>query len=176
MTKSKRQKELAKDRLRVWIDGACEPINPGGTASYGVIVKHGGEVLFSKGEVVSHGPEMSNNVGEYSGLIAFLNWYIATMKALASRQLTKRPVIYSDSRLLINQMTRSWRAKRGLYLPYYNKAANLIRQNNLDLSFWWIPRRQNREADRLSKDALLKAGIPLKIQPERSPKNTARAL
>lgn len=40
------------------------------------------------------------------------------------------------------------------------------RQNNLELSFWWIPRRQNREADRLSKDTLLRVGVPLKIQPE----------
>jgi len=31
MTKSKQQKELAKDRLRVWIGGACEPVNPGDT-------------------------------------------------------------------------------------------------------------------------------------------------
>lgn len=164
MTKSKQQKELAKDRLRVWIDGTCEPVNPGGTASYGVVVKHKEKILFSESKVVGNGAAMSNNVGEYSGLIAFLNWYIAEG---IHRQVSKRPVIYSDSRMLIEQMSGEWRAMRGLYLPYYRMAKVLIEKNNLDLSYWWVPREQNEEADKLSKDALLKAGIHLRIQPAR---------
>lgn len=164
MTKSKLQKEWARDRLKVWIDGACEPVNPGGTASYGVLVKHQEDILFSESKVVGHGATMSNNVGEYSGLIAFLEWYIAEG---IHRKVNKRPVIYSDSRLLIEQMTGEWRARSGLYLPYYRRAMALIQSNNLDLSFWWVPREQNEEADELSKDALLKAGIPLRIQPAR---------
>jgi len=63
-------------------------------------------------------------------------------------------------------MDGEWRALRGLYLPYYKKAKNLIRQNNLDLSFWWVPREQNEEADALSKESLIKAGIQLAIQPQ----------
>ena len=163
MTKSKQQKKLAKDRLKIWIDGACEPINPGGTASYGVVVKHQGKVLFSECKVIGEGPAMSNNVAEYSGLIAFLEWYIPLKAGFNTK---RRPVIYSDSRLLINQMDGEWRALRGLYLPYYKKAKNLIRQNNLDLSFWWVPREQNEEADALSKESLIKAGIQLAIQPQ----------
>jgi ribonuclease HI len=56
-------------------------------------------------------------------------------------------------------MTGEWRARGGLYLPYYRQARDLIKRNNLDLSFWWVPREQNEEADQLSKDALLKVGI-----------------
>lgn len=26
-------------KLIIWIDGACEPVNPGGTATYGLLVK-----------------------------------------------------------------------------------------------------------------------------------------
>jgi len=167
MTRSKQQKKLAKDRLKIWIDGACEPINPGGTASYGVVVKHRGKVLFSECKVIGEGPAMSNNVAEYSGLIAFLEWYIPLKARFNTKQ---RPVIYSDSRLLIKQMSKEWRARKGLYLPYYNRARNLIRQNNLDLSFWWVPREQNEEADTLSKEALVKAGIQLAIQPVQNKK------
>jgi len=152
----------SKDRLKIWIDGACEPVNPGGTATYGVVVKHQGKVLFSDSKVIGEGPAMSNNVAEYSGLIAFLEWYIPLKAGFNTKQ---RPVIYSDSRLLIKQMSKEWRARKGLYLPYYNRARNLIRQNNLDLSFWWVPREQNEEADTLSKEALVKAGIQLAIQP-----------
>lgn len=168
MTKSKQQKKLAKDRLKVWIDGACEPVNPGGTASYGVVVKHQGKVLFSECKVIGEGLAMSNNVAEYSGLIAFLEWYIPLEAGFNTK---RRPVIYSDCRLLINQMDGEWRALRGLYLPYYKKARNLILQNNLDLSFWWVPREQNEEADALSKEALVKAGIQLAIQPVQNKKS-----
>lgn len=152
----------SKDRLKIWIDGACEPVNPGGTASYGIVVKHHEEILFSESKIVGEGPAMSNNVAEYSGLIAFLEWYIPNKARFNTKQ---RPVIYSDSRLLIKQMSNEWRAKKGLYLPYYNRARNLIRQNNLSLSFRWVPREQNEEADTLSKEALVEAGIYLAIQP-----------
>lgn len=156
---------MKEDRLRVWIDGACEPVNPGGTASYGVVVKHGEEILFESGDVVGSGPAMSNNVAEYSGLIAFLEWYLETRRgSLNHRELKRRPAIYSDSRLLICQMTGEWRVKQGLYVPYYNKAQTLIRENKLDLGFWKVPREQNEEADRWSKKALLDAGVTLRIQ------------
>lgn len=161
-------KKSREDRLRIWIDGACEPVNPGGTASYGVVVKHGEEVLFVKGGIVGEGRKMSNNVGEYSGLIAFLEWYLETQASLASRDLKRRPVIYSDSKMLIYQMTGEWRAKGGLYIPFYDRAQTLIRENNLDLSFWKVPRSENEEADRLSKEALLDVGVKLRIQPEDS--------
>ena len=108
---------MKEDRLRVWIDGACGPINPGGTASYGVVVKHGKEILFEKGDIVGSGPTMSNNAAEYSGLIAFLEWYIETRDSLTNRELKRRPAIYSDSRMLICQMTGEWRVKQGLYTP-----------------------------------------------------------
>jgi len=157
---------MKEDRLRVWIDGACEPVNPGGTASYGLVIKHGQEILFEKGAVVGSGPSVSNNVAEYSGLIAFLEWYLEARASLVDRALKRRPAIYSDSSLLINQMTGEWRVKRGLYVPYYNKAQALIKENRLDLGFWWVPRSENEDADRWSKKALLDAGVKLRIQPE----------
>lgn len=150
---------MKEDRLRVWIDGACEPVNPGGTASYGLVVKHDKEILFENGTIVGSGPAMSNNVAEYSGLIAFLEWYLQTRDSLAYRQLKRKPAIYSDSRLLIYQMTGKWRVKQGLYVPYYKRAVTLIQEKGLDLGFWQVPREQNEEADRWSKKALLDAGV-----------------
>jgi ribonuclease HI len=123
-------------KLEVWIDEACEPVNPAGTASYGMVVKNKGLTVFSDSAVVGSGLGMSNNVAEYCGLIAFLKWYI-------QHALNSDATVYSDSSLLINQMTGYWRARRGLYLPYYEEAWETIRQNNL------------MQADKLSKDALL---------------------
>jgi ribonuclease HI len=48
-----------------WFDGACEPVNPGGTASCGVVVKgEDGTVLLRDHGVVGKGKVMSNNLAE----------------------------------------------------------------------------------------------------------------
>lgn len=114
-------------------------------------------MLFSQGGVVARGGAASNNVGEYGGLLAFLEWFVPTGMTEAA--------VYSDSQLLINQMTGEWRVRGGLYVSRYSKAVNLIRENKLRLTFCWIPREQNEEADKLSKDALAAAGVQLRIQP-----------
>ncbi len=141
--------EDSEPKLIAFIDGACEPVNPGGTASYGVVVKSDGITIFTDSAIVGSGPGMSNNVAEYSGLIAFLEWYIEHAD-------NSKATVHSDSSLLINQMTGYWRARRGLYLSYYKRAWEIIRQNNLRdrIGYRWIPREQNQEADKLSKDAI----------------------
>ena len=147
-------------KLEVWIDGACEPVNPGGTASYGVVVKSDGITILTDSATVGSGPGMSNNVAEYSGLIAFLEWYIEHAD-------NSKATVHSDSSLLVNQMTGYWRARRGLYLPYYKRAWEIIRQNNLrdKIGYRWIPREQNQEADKLSKDALFTASVTPNLTP-----------
>jgi len=52
-----------------WFDGACEPFNPGGTATCGAIVKsEEGTVLLEEGRLVRKGSGMSNNVAEYAAI------------------------------------------------------------------------------------------------------------
>lgn len=68
--------EDSESKFIAFIDGACEPVNPGGTASYGVVVKSDGVTIFTDSAVVGSGLAISNNVAEYSGLLAFLKWYI----------------------------------------------------------------------------------------------------
>jgi len=60
--------------INAWIDGACEPVNPGGTASYGLVIKQGDEVIVNNCGVVGSGNGMTNNVAEYSALIALFEW------------------------------------------------------------------------------------------------------
>lgn len=140
--------------LEVFVDGACEPINPGGTASYGVVVYEGKARLWTKSAIVGSGDSMSNNVGEYSGLLAFLGWYIHENK-------NQGAIVKSDSQMLVNQMSGRWEARRGLYIPYYNNAWNLIRAFELygRFNYLWIPREDNWEADDLSKRCLLSVGV-----------------
>ena len=144
--------------LEVYLDGSCEPINPGGTASYGLVVYRGKARLLAKSAIVGSGDKMSNNVAEYAGLIAFFEW--------ADNQPPEEVTIKSDSQLLVMQMSGKWRAKQGLYLPYYRRAMSyLINHTQLAgrklYQFRWIPREENWEADRLSRDTLLAHGVKL---------------
>ena len=81
-----------------WFDGACEPVNPGGTASFGVVIKgENGTVLLREHGMVGRGKDMSNNVAEYAGVRQIL-------KYLASRP-PARLTIHGDSNLVINQLS-----------------------------------------------------------------------
>ncbi len=92
-----------------WFDGACEPVNPGGTASLGVVIKgEDGTVLLKDHGVVGKGKAMSNNVAEYAGVLRIL-------KYLSSRP-PGRVTIHGDSNLVISQLSGKWCVRKGLYL------------------------------------------------------------
>jgi len=132
--------------ISVYIDGSCEPINPNGIASFGLIVYADGKKLYEQCQVVGEGKGMSNNYAEYCGLCAALKWLIAN--SLNNKEI----IIYSDSQLLVNQMNELWQCHEGFYAPKYHEALRL-KTNFSKLHFKWIPREQNKEADALSRKA-----------------------
>ena len=137
--------------VEVWIDGACEPKNPGGTASWGAYFTYAGVPLEDWG-IVGSGEGMSNNVAEYAALIEALN--IAKSRYGAAIHL----MVYGDSQLVINQMNREWEIGRAMYTEYAQRALHLALQFQ-KLTFTWIPRERNTFADALSKRALAEKGI-----------------
>ena len=146
-----------------YFDGACEPVNPGGTAAYGAVIMQDGQHIWECSELVN--PEQgkedqtSNNVAEYCGLIAILEYLIH----LGAQH---EPImVYGDSQLVIQQMFGRWNIKSGIYVPYALKAKEL-RQSFSNLSGQWIKRELNTVADELSKRPLRAAGIEFRLQPE----------
>ncbi len=149
--------------IHAFFDGCCEPINPGGTASYGVVILRGKEVIHKASEIFypikGHERETSNNVAEYSGFRHILQWLIA-------QGLNAEPIeVRGDSNLVIQQMFGYWRIKQGFYVPIAKECRQLLMQFP-HIRGAWIPRAQNSLADELSKAGLLKAGIKFRIQPE----------
>ena len=143
--------------IEAWFDGATEPVNPGGHSAYGVAVKVDGKFVFQKGEYVGHGPKMSNNVAEYAGFIA------------AVTECLKYPgvvIIRGDSKLVVMQMNGKWKAKKGLYIPYYHKAKEIWGKLKSRAKVEWISRDYNDVCDGLSKKVLHDRGITFRIQPE----------
>src|SRR2546426_8959068 len=135
----------------VHIDGLCGPVNPGGKATFGYVIRDdSGSILTSKSGVVGKGPAMSNNVAEYAALCEALEF-------LLQKNLEDLPIeVRSDSRLVVYQMSEKWKFHGGLYAEKHNEAERLAAEFNR-LSFKWIPREENEEADGLSREAYEKA-------------------
>ena len=132
------------------VDGLCEPVNPGGTATYGFIIRNESDnIIAKKYGVVGKGPRMSNNVAEYAALCEALRF-------LENRKMTQSPIeVRSDSRLLVNQMAGGWKFRKGLYEQKYSEAKELAKRFS-NITFKWVPREKNEEADALSREAYSK--------------------
>ena len=120
-----------------YIDGGARG-NPG-PAGYGVRIESAEGTLVDE----LHGGlgVATNNVAEYNGLLAALEW------AVAHRQ----PHIHirADSELLVKQMRGEYKVKNAGLQPLYARARLLVQQ--LDrVKFEHVRRERNKEADRLS--------------------------
>ena len=130
-------------RLVVEADGGSRG-NPG-PAGYGAAVldPDSGEVL---AEVAAAIGVATNNVAEYGGLIAGLR---AAAELDPDAELTVR----MDSKLVVEQMSGRWQVKHEALRPLAREAASLVR-GFPRVEFGWIPREQNRIADRLANEAM----------------------
>ncbi len=147
--------------IKIYFDGACEPVNPGGTGSYGFIIKddYGTTIQFGSGVLPRH-PEMTNNIAEYTGLIEALT-LLETFNKKESIQ------IYGDSKLVTEMVGKRWgwkKSRRGNIGPWrpHEKVPHLkvLLDKVLKLlegrayTTHWIPREENQECDDLSKKHL----------------------
>jgi ribonuclease HI len=133
-------------------DGLCEPLNPGGVATYGVIIRKGTQVVFQESGLASAKPwskEASNNVAEYSAAIRALQWF-------SENGLEKAPIVFrGDSKLIINQLNGTFKVKAPRIVELHRQAAALLAQfSNIRLE--WVDRSKNSEADILSRIAYRK--------------------
>jgi probable phosphoglycerate mutase len=131
----------ARRPLVIEADGGSRG-NPG-PAAYGALVRDGltAEVLMSEGLTIG---VASNNVAEYRGLIAGLEM---------ARQIDPdAPVeVRMDSKLVIEQMAGRWKIKHPSMRPLALEANGLRPRQ---VTWTWIPREQNKQADALVNRAL----------------------
>jgi probable phosphoglycerate mutase len=131
--------------VTVHIDGASRG-NPG-PAAYGVVMESSdGERLAGLSESVG---VATNNVAEYRALLAALEY------ALGHHYLRLR--VCTDSELLALQVQGVYRVKSPGLQPLHQQARQLIGRLE-SFSIKYVPREQNREADRLANRALDAAG------------------
>lgn len=122
-----------------WIDGGARG-NPG-PAAFGVWFEWNGRA----DEISGYLGAATNNVAEYSGLLAALTY--ARQNAVEDLQ------VYSDSELLVRQLSGAYRVRAANLLPYFT-AAQRLRREFRQCRVEHVRREQNREADRLVNRAI----------------------
>ncbi len=139
-------------RLVVEADGGSRG-NPG-HAGYGALVRDPdtGRILVEKAAYIG---KASNNVAEYSGLVSGLE---------LAREINPAASVHvkMDSKLVVEQMSGRWQIKHADMKVLAAKARKVLDPRRV--TYEWIPRERNKDADRLSNEAMDAgmAGVPWK--------------
>ncbi|MFC4064026.1 histidine phosphatase family protein [Actinoplanes subglobosus] len=133
---------MSQLRVIVEADGGSRG-NPG-PAGYGAVVRDAdsGEVLAERFAALG---VATNNVAEYSGLIAGLE--------AAAELNAARVAVRMDSKLVVEQMSGRWQIKNAGLRPLAAEAAALVGKF-AGVTFEWIPRERNKAADALANRAM----------------------
>ena len=117
--------------------------NPG-PAGYGAVVRDAvtGEVLAERSDSLGRA---TNNVAEYSGLIAGL-------RAAAGIARGADVEVRMDSKLVVEQMSGRWQVKHPDMKPLAAEARTVFPAGRVQ--YRWIPRKENKHADRLANEAM----------------------
>ncbi len=127
--------------LHIHIDGASRG-NPG-EAGFGVFVAAADGTPIA--ELYGYLGRATNNVAEYQALIHALRFALSR----GARVLR----VFSDSELVVRQMSGQYKVKHPDMIPLHREAAGLLRKI-ADSRLTHVRREENRDADRLANRAL----------------------
>jgi ribonuclease HI len=131
-----------------YTDGACEPTNPGGWATWGWVATDGnGTELASGRGCLGHGAGCTNNLAEYTAALEATDWALAH----GLRGITLR----ADSKLVVEQGAGRWECYAEHLVPLRDELRSRLAA--LEGSIEWIPREANARADALSRLAYAEA-------------------
>ena len=131
----------AASAYTAYIDGGARG-NPG-PAGWGVQIQDDAGATIA--ELCGAIGRATNNVAEYAGLIAALDWCLARGAASVA--------VKSDSLLLVQQMRGNYRVKHEGLKPLYGRA-RLAAAKIGRVTFDHVRREQNADADRLANQAM----------------------
>ncbi|MFE4465154.1 bifunctional RNase H/acid phosphatase [Oerskovia sp. NPDC056781] len=129
--------------------------NPG-PAGYGALVRDAatGTVLAERARYLG---VVSNNVAEYSGLVAGLD-------AARSIDPEARVLVRMDSKLVVEQMSGRWKIKHEDMRRLAAEAAQVLPPSQV--TYEWVPRADNSAADALANEAMDTGGEIARDFPE----------
>ncbi len=132
-------------KYKLFFDGSCGPVNPGGNMGLGCYAEdENNRIIFQISKKIESSPNNTNNKSEYLSLIEGL-------KKLIELNLQQETIeVYGDSQLVIMQMKGLWKWKKGKYVETAFQC-KMLRNKFSDIDFNWIPREENKSADILSR-------------------------
>jgi ribonuclease HI len=139
--------------VTIHFDGLCLPKNPCGVATYGFVAKRGAKVLHEEGGLAAapYSPQATNNVAEYTGVLKALEW--AQKEGLADENI----VVRGDSELVIRQLNGVYKVKSPSIVNLFKQVRELAGKFP-SITFEWVPREENRDADALTNRAYAEFG------------------
>jgi ribonuclease HI len=127
----------------VHFDGAFQAIRGHRYAAYGFTVDGAFEYEECGLAVPPDSDRATNNVAEYAGAIAALEW-------LRRQKFEGVVVLHGDSQLVVRQMEGEYEVRSDRLRPYHEHL-QALRPIFSETRFVWIPREENTRADELSK-------------------------
>ena len=133
----------------LYCDGACRG-NPG-VSSYGMLAR------LSDQTIIGHGGMFlgfgTNNTAEWHGAVGALEF---AKEILASHPEFDigRVIVRMDSILVVKQVTGAWKIKEPRLKVLYDKAMALVQSISVPVTFEWVPREENTDADRIANHCL----------------------
>lgn len=131
----------------IYTDGGARG-NPGPAAA-GIVILKGSEVVLEVSQYL--GDRQTNNWAEYEAVV------IALLKMV---ELQTGPVSVEfrlDSKLVVEQLMGNWKIKEPTLKPQAQKVLDLLHDFK-SVHFTYVPREQNKHADKLVNAALDAAG------------------
>ncbi len=125
--------------LSIFTDGASRG-NPG-KASIGAVILENGIIIDQISKYIG---EKTNNEAEYTAVLESLKWMIEHKYTNAR--------FYADSKLLVEQLNGNYKVKAPTIIPLFKECKELIK--DLSVSFTWVRREENSQADALANQAL----------------------
>ena len=145
------------DKIIAHIDGASRG-NPGPAAAGFTLADSAGTQLLAKAFFLG---QATNNIAEYTSLVKALE----AAKQIGAEQL----MVFSDSKLLVNQINGQYKVKSEQIRPLFQQAVNLLGEFT-NWKVQHITREKNKEADKLVNQAL-NLGTDIESEPELATQN-----
>ncbi len=122
--------------------------NPG-PAAIGIVIKLPNELLTR--DYSKYIGEATNNFAEYQAMIFALK---KVKQLIGGKNCRKAEImLYSDSQLIVSQLNGKYKIKEKTLFPLFIDIWNL-KQDFKKVEFIYIPREENKEADKLVKQQI----------------------
>lgn len=136
-----------KEKIIIYTDGGSRG-NPGPAGIGAVIIGLDGKVLK---EVSKYLGEQTNNFAEYEAVIEGLK----TLKKILGSSVKDFDIeVKMDSQLVARQLSREYQIKEPTLFGQFIKIHNMQVKDFPNIVFTYIPREENKEADRLANEAM----------------------